>query len=68
MELHDQAKTPDDVAVIVEWILTVTGMHGAIYYPPIGAMAALLAGCDAWIGKRTTAGAAFLVVEGRKPA
>jgi hypothetical protein len=30
-------------------------------------MAALLAGCDAWIGKRTTAGAAFLVVEGRKP-
>jgi hypothetical protein len=28
----------------------------------------LLAGCDAWIGKRTMAGAAFLVVEGRKPA
>jgi len=48
--------------------LAVTGVHGAVYYPPFGAMAALLAGCDAWIGKRTTAGAAFLVVEGRKPA
>ena len=48
--------------------LAVTGVHGAVYYPPFGPMAALLAGCDAWIGKRTTAGAAFLVVEGRKPA
>ena len=28
----------------------------------------LLARCDAWIGKRTTAGAAFLVVVGEKPA
>ncbi len=48
--------------------LAVTGVHGAVYYPPFGPMAALLAVCDAWIGKRTTAGAAFLVVEGRKPA
>ena len=48
--------------------LAVTGVHGAVYYPPLGPMAALLAGCDAWIGKGTTAGAAFLVVEGRKPA
>jgi 2-polyprenyl-3-methyl-5-hydroxy-6-metoxy-1,4-benzoquinol methylase len=48
--------------------LAVTGVHGAVYYPPFGPMAALLAGCDAWIGKHTTAGAAFLVVAGRKPA
>jgi hypothetical protein len=55
----------------------MTVMHGAIYYPPFGAMATLLAGsprrpplprcCDAWIGKRTTAGSGFFVVEGRKP-
>jgi SAM-dependent methyltransferase len=54
--------------LVTEAGLAVTGVHGAVYYPPFGAMAAVLAGCDAWIGKRTTAGAAFLVVEGRKPA
>lgn len=54
--------------LVTEAGLAVTGVHGAVYYPPFGAMAALLAGCDAWIGKHTTAGAAFLVVEGRKPA
>jgi len=53
---------------VTEAGLAVTGMRGAIYYPPIGAMAALLASCDARIGKRTTAGAAFLVVEEWKPA
>jgi SAM-dependent methyltransferase len=53
--------------LVTEAGLAVTGVHGAVYYPPFGAMAAVLAGCDAWIGKRTTAGAAFLVVEGRKP-
>jgi SAM-dependent methyltransferase len=48
--------------------LDVTGVRGAIYYPPFGGAAALLARCDAWIGERTTAGAAFLVVAGEKPA
>jgi SAM-dependent methyltransferase len=48
--------------------LAVTAMRGAVYYPPLGAMAALLARFDAWIGKCTTAGAAFLVVVGEKPA
>jgi ubiquinone/menaquinone biosynthesis C-methylase UbiE len=46
----------------------VTEVHGAVYYPPFGGAAALLARCDPWIGERTTAGAAFLVVAGRKPA
>jgi hypothetical protein len=54
--------------LVTEARLTVTGMHGAIYNPPFGAMAALLAGRDVWIAKRTTAGAAFLVVQGRKSA
>lgn len=48
--------------------LAVTAVRGAVYYPPLGAMAALLARCDPWIGKRTTAGAAFLAVVGKKPA
>jgi SAM-dependent methyltransferase len=48
--------------------LDVTAVRGAIYYPPYASIAALLAHCDPWIGKRTTAGAAFLVVVGEKAA
>lgn len=46
----------------------VTSVRGAVYYPPFGGAAALLARWDCWIGERTTAGAAFVVVAGRKPA
>jgi SAM-dependent methyltransferase len=48
--------------------LDVTSVRGAVYYPPFGGAAALLARWDSWIRERTTAGAAFLVVAGRKPA
>ena len=48
--------------------LAITTIRGAVYYPPFAPMAALLARYDGWIGKRTTAGAAFLVVVGKKPA
>jgi ubiquinone/menaquinone biosynthesis C-methylase UbiE len=48
--------------------LAITTVRGAVYYPPFAPMVALLARCDAWIGKHTTAGAAFLVVVGKKPA
>ena len=48
--------------------LAITMVRGAVYYPPFAPLAALLARCDAWIGKHTTAGAAFLVVVGKKPA
>jgi ubiquinone/menaquinone biosynthesis C-methylase UbiE len=48
--------------------LAITMVRGAVYYPPIAPLAALLARYDPWIGKRTTAGAAFLVVVGKKPA
>lgn len=48
--------------------LAVTTVRGAVYYPPLAPLAALLARCDAWIGRHTTAGAAFLVVVGKKPA
>jgi SAM-dependent methyltransferase len=48
--------------------LAVVAVRGAIFYPPFGLMATLLASSDAWIGKHTTAGAAFIVVTGKKPA
>jgi ubiquinone/menaquinone biosynthesis C-methylase UbiE len=54
--------------LITEAGLAVTAVRGAVYYPPFAVMAALLARFDAWIGKRTTAGAAFLVVVGEKRA
>jgi SAM-dependent methyltransferase len=44
----------------------ITTTRGAVYYPPFGPMAALLARSDAWMGKRTTVGAAFLVIVGKK--
>jgi ubiquinone/menaquinone biosynthesis C-methylase UbiE len=48
--------------------LGVTHVRGAVYYPPFGGAATMLARWDPWIGQCTTAGAAFLVVAGRKPA
>jgi ubiquinone/menaquinone biosynthesis C-methylase UbiE len=55
-------------ALVRDVSLTVTTVRGAVYYPPLGAMAALLARCDPRIDKHTMAGAAFLVVVGSKPA
>jgi SAM-dependent methyltransferase len=48
--------------------LAITMVRGAVFYPPFAPMAALFVRWDPWIGKRTTAGAAFLVVVGKKPA
>lgn len=39
---------------------------GAIFYPPIGAVACLLQDIDGWIGQRAIHGAAFLVLTARK--
>lgn len=47
--------------------LDVTATRGTIFFPPCGSAAALLAPCDAWLGRRTTIGAAFLAVVGKKP-
>jgi SAM-dependent methyltransferase len=54
--------------LVTSAVLAITMVRGAVYYPPIAPLAALLARYDPWIGKRTTAGAAFLVVVGMKPA
>lgn len=47
--------------------LDLTATRGAIFYPPYGSAAALLAPYDPWLGRRTTMGAAFLAVAGKKP-
>jgi ubiquinone/menaquinone biosynthesis C-methylase UbiE len=40
---------------------------GAIFYPPLGLAARLMARVDPWIGRCTSAGAAFLVLSATKP-
>lgn len=48
--------------------LTNISVIGAIYYPPIAIAARLLARFDRLFGRRTNAGAAFLVLTAEKPA
>lgn len=40
---------------------------GAVFYPPLGLAAKLLAPLDPWMRRRTSAGAAFLVLRATKP-
>ncbi|WP_312029692.1 methyltransferase domain-containing protein [Methylocystis sp. H62] len=42
-------------------------MRGAVYYPPCGAAARLLAPFDPWLGRKTALGAAFIAVSATKP-
>ena len=46
--------------------LLVTMQRGAIYYPPVGALARVLAPLDPWLGRITTAGAAFIAMKAIK--
>lgn len=47
--------------------LDVTAVRGAVYYPPSGVMAQILAPIDPWLGRHTTVGAAFIALSARKP-
>ncbi|MEY8829756.1 class I SAM-dependent methyltransferase [Sedimentitalea sp. XS_ASV28] len=47
---------------------TDANVTGAIFYPPFGVTARLMASIDANIGRWTSAGAAFLVLTATKPA
>lgn len=40
---------------------------GAVFYPPLGLAAKAMATIDPWIGRRTSIGAAFLVLSATKP-
>jgi ubiquinone biosynthesis O-methyltransferase len=42
--------------------LAVTAIRGAVYYPPAGVLARILAPIDPWLGRLTTFGAAFIAL------
>ncbi len=44
----------------------VDAVRGAVYYPPVGAVARPMLRADPWLGRRTTFGAAFLAIAGMK--
>lgn len=46
----------------------VVETRGAIFYPPCGVAARLLAAVDSWLGRRTRLGAAFIAIAAAKPA
>lgn len=46
--------------------IAVAVVRGAVYYPPVGWMARILAPADRWLGALTTIGAAFIGVAGTK--
>jgi SAM-dependent methyltransferase len=48
--------------------LTVEAVRGAGFHPPSATIARLTAPADAWLGRRTTLGAAFIALTARKPA
>lgn len=55
----------------LQWLMRFAGLEprgwrGAAYYPPIGAIARLMARLDEPLGRRTTLGAAFVAAAGRK--
>jgi len=47
--------------------LEVEAVRGAIFYPRSGTLAQLMAPADDWLGRRTTIGAAFVVLAAVKP-
>ena len=48
-------------------IFAVIAVTGAVFYPPFGWAATLMARVDPWLGRCTTFGAAFLVLSAMKP-
>lgn len=48
--------------------LEVTELRGGVYYPPCALAARLFASFDAWLGRRTTLGAAFIAMSATKPS
>ena len=46
---------------------SVTVIRGAVYYPPIGILARILAPLDPWLGRVTTFGAAFVALQAVAP-
>lgn len=47
--------------------LVVEEVRGAVFHPPSATLARLTVGADAWLGRQTTFGAAFIALQLRKP-
>ena len=47
--------------------LSVTEIRGAVYYPPMGVLARVLAPADTWLGRLTSIGAAFIALGATAP-
>lgn len=53
-------------ALVAQTGLYVGAIQGAVYYPPVGVLARVLAPTDGWLGRLTTFGAAFIAIVGIK--
>ncbi|MGA2514236.1 MAG: class I SAM-dependent methyltransferase [Candidatus Limnocylindrales bacterium] len=53
-------------ALMAEAEIEVQVVRGAVFYPPIGPIARLMAPVDPWLGRHTTVGAAFIAAVGTK--
>lgn len=61
--------TSRDLRFLARWAgLSVTAEQGAVYFPPIAALARLLAPLDPWLGRHTYVGAAFVALAADKPS
>jgi len=63
---HFRSRT-DLLALATEAGLKDATVNGAVFYPPLGLAAKAMAPMDPWIGRRTSVGAAFLVLSATKP-
>ena len=48
--------------------LEVRTLRGAVFYPPVAALACAMAPLDPWLGRITSVGAAFVALRAEKPA
>lgn len=61
-------RSPGDLlALAADAGLEDATVTGAVFYPPLGLAAKAMAPMDPWIGRRTSVGAAFLVLSATKP-
>ncbi|OFV94381.1 MAG: hypothetical protein A3G76_11150 [Acidobacteria bacterium RIFCSPLOWO2_12_FULL_65_11] len=59
--------TAAELRALIESLgVSVDIVRGSVYYPPVAALARLMAPADHWLGALTTAGAAFIGVAGNK--
>lgn len=60
-------RTADELRALAEQAgLRITAIRGAVFYPPVGFCARVLAPADLWLGRRTTMGAAFIALAADK--